>query len=91
LTNYSRGADFERTVKRDLEAKGYFAIRSAGSHGAVDIIAIKKDDAMAVQCKINGRLSPADRKQLLAVAHASGIKAMKAWRPKRGVIEYVEI
>ena len=43
MTNYSRGAAFERRIKKDLEKRGYYAIRSAGSHGLIDIAAFKGD------------------------------------------------
>jgi Holliday junction resolvase len=91
MTNYSRGADFERKVMTDLAERGFECIRSAGSHGAVDVMAFKTGEHWAVQCKINGRISPAERKKLLAFAHIGSMKAIKAWRPKRGEIRYDEV
>jgi Holliday junction resolvase len=91
MTNYSRGADFERTVKADLEEMGFFVVRSAGSHGAVDLLALSLHDQWAVQCKINGKMTPDERKKLLAVANVCHIKPMKAWRPSRGAIRYEEV
>lgn len=91
MTNYSRGANFERTVKADLEGQGYFVVRSAGSHGAVDLLALRLDDQLAVQCKINGKMTPNDRKKLLAVANVCRLKPVKAWRPKRGKIQYDQV
>ncbi len=38
---YARGANFERKVKSEMEAKNYLCIRSAGSHSAVDVVCIK--------------------------------------------------
>lgn len=42
MSNYSRGADFERAVVKHLEKEGYLAFRCAGSKGnsKVDVIAI---------------------------------------------------
>lgn len=38
--NYNRGRAFEYRVKKHLEGKGYFVVRSAGSKGAFDLVAI---------------------------------------------------
>lgn len=43
MTAYRRGADLERDVKRRLEDKGWFCVRSAGSKTPVDIVAVKPD------------------------------------------------
>jgi len=43
VTAYRRGAELERDVKRRLEAKGWFCVRSAGSKSPVDIVAVKPD------------------------------------------------
>lgn len=42
MSNYSRGANFERAVIKHLEKQGYLAFRCAGSKGnsKVDVIAI---------------------------------------------------
>jgi Holliday junction resolvase len=91
VTQYSRGATFERLVKADLEFKGYFVQRSAGSHGPCDLLALRLDDQLAVQCKTNGKLPPAERTKLLALAKVCHLKPVLAWRPKRGVIEYRKV
>ena len=39
MTNYAKGYNYEREVKEQLEKQGYFVIRSAGSHSAIDLIA----------------------------------------------------
>lgn len=93
MTNYSRGADFERKVMEDLIVNHGFdqCVRSAGSHGAVDVLAFKLGEHWAVQCKINGRISPAERKKLVAFANIGTMKPIKAWRPKRGKIQYDEV
>jgi len=43
LTNYEKGARFERKIKKILEAKGFFVTRSAGSKGPVDLLAVIRD------------------------------------------------
>lgn len=58
---YDRGADWERDFEKFLQSQGWTTIRSAGSHGVVDIIAgrftfnplapTKSHRRIVVQCK----------------------------------------
>ena len=95
MTNYARGANFERTVKADLEKRGYLVIRAAGSHGIMDLVAFRPPrkpyatgETWFVQCKIHGTISPADRKELYETAAKCGAWAVRASRPKPGAILY---
>lgn len=38
---YRKGSRYERKAREELEAKGYCVIRSAGSRGAADLVAVK--------------------------------------------------
>ena len=51
-TNYNRGANLERQVKKYYESIGYKATRSAGSHGEADVWATNGAELVFVQCKI---------------------------------------
>ena len=52
MTHYRKGTDFERRVKHELEDAGWFVVRSAGSHGPVDLVAIRAGSpTMLIQCK----------------------------------------
>ena len=42
MSQYRKGANFERKVKKLLEAKGMFVVRSAGSKGPCDLVAFQK-------------------------------------------------
>lgn len=42
MSAYRKGASFERRIKKILEAKGMFVVRSAGSKGPVDLVAFNK-------------------------------------------------
>ena len=53
MTNYNTGANFERYLKKHFESIGYYCIRSAGSHGAIDLLAIGKNHVHACQLKVN--------------------------------------
>lgn len=39
--NYKRSRSKEYQLKNSLEKEGYFTVRTAGSHGIADVIAIK--------------------------------------------------
>jgi hypothetical protein len=63
LGNYARGYDTERRIIRELEQKGYFCIRSAGSHTKIDVVALKGQDILLVQSKrTKGKVYPSSYK-----------------------------
>ena len=49
--NYERGRASEYKAQRDLESLGYQTTRTAGSHGAADVIAWNACHMRFVQCK----------------------------------------
>ncbi len=55
--NYLRGRRFEYAAKKYLEDKGWIVMRTAGSHGPFDIIAIKDGRILLLQLKKWQRLS----------------------------------
>lgn len=64
-TNYSRGSEFERFLKKRYEAEGYSVHRMAGSHSPIDLIAISSDEIILIQCKSSTVELLPDVKQLL--------------------------
>ena len=69
MTNHYRlGADFERAVRTQLIADGYWVMKSGGSKTKVDLIAIKPGHQLFIQCKRDGKCGPAERVELLRVA-----------------------
>jgi Holliday junction resolvase len=48
---YRQGRSFEYATMRKLRQVGYFCMRSFGSKGANDILAVKNGTALFVQCK----------------------------------------
>ncbi len=50
--NYVAGRSFEYARKAAWEAEGYEVVRTAGSHGAYDLIAFRKDNVVFIQCKL---------------------------------------
>lgn len=48
--NYRRGVAIERKAKIELECDGYTVIRSAGSHGQWDLVAVLEGSTNPVRC-----------------------------------------
>ena len=86
MTNYRNGRDFEWAVRDALTADGYACIRSAGSKSPADLVCIKPGEILFVQAKRDGKISPAERTALLALAAmlpgvAAPILAYRTGRP----------
>lgn len=85
LTNRQRGDYFERQVRDTLTEHGWVVQRGAGSRGVADLWAARHDRTlMFVQCKISGRIDPAERTALLDAADQAGARAVVAMRPRGG-------
>lgn len=83
VTQYQRGADFERKTRDTLlnVHRAVLVVRSAGSRGAVDLVAFFEPERAAwgrgdgtpqvwlVQCKRDGKLSPADHDRLVQLGY----------------------
>ena len=83
-TNYQRGADFERSVVKDLEGHGYASIRSAGSHKPADVVAMKVGETLAIQCKRDGILRPDEWNKFYCWAAIAGAIPILASKGPRG-------
>lgn len=68
MSNYTRGADFERRVRDRYRKLGYFVIRSSGSYSPIDLAVFKGGEVKLIQCKLDGRLDPVERAQLQDLA-----------------------
>ena len=86
MSNYSRGANFERRVKRYYEDKGFLVLRSAGSHSPVDLVALRAGEVILIQVKLDGRLSMLGHEQLRELAKENNCQAHLASRDKREII-----
>ena len=51
MTNYRRGVETERRIVEILEAAGYWAYRTAGSHGEWDVMAVNSNGVRLIQAK----------------------------------------
>jgi len=88
VTNYANGARFERKVAGLLRDDGYLVVRSAGSHGEPDLVALKPGQVVLVQCKTSGRLDPGEWNAFHEAAEAVGALPLLAHRPAPGKVVY---
>ena len=72
-TNYQIGRNFEYSTMSFLRKHGYYVIRSYGSKGMFDLIAVPPkintlvdypSGTLLIQCKTNGYVPPAERQRL---------------------------
>lgn len=95
-TNYSRGEAFERRVKKDLESKGYFVVRSAGSKGPVDLVCFVGSMHLTsvvwlIQCKRDKRLPKKEREAMRELARKYTVCPILAYMPGKRGIAYEEV
>lgn len=90
MTNYSRGADFEREVGHALRKKGYLAWRCGGSkgEGCVDVIAARGIDWLLIQCKTDGKISGEERHAIIEAADRTFAMPLLAFKAS-GKIKFV--
>jgi Holliday junction resolvase len=90
-TRYARGRQFEYRVRDKYAKKGWFTIRSAGSKGVADIVAIHPAGIIHfIQCKNHGAISREERIRLAETAYKYGALPIVAQQGhKRGQIMLV--
>ena len=90
-----QGANFELAVMADLEARGYTCLRSCGSRGAVDVVAVWGDmnvlgavmnagqHLIFIQCKItNPVIPPAERMNVMRLSLVALALPVVAYKQK---------
>ena len=93
--NYQSGRNFEHRVKKHLEQKGYYVMRSAGSKSPFDLIAVPMNnvllpDVLLIQCKHGAKISKSEKKEIAKMNNmfVSAITCMVAWSKSHGQIEF---
>jgi Holliday junction resolvase len=87
VSGYRRGAGRELRVKALYEANGWVVYRSAGSHGAADLVAMKagrQTELIQVKATAAGpyaSFGPAEREELRDEAIKAGARAVLCWYP----------
>lgn len=85
---YQAGYRLELETKKKWEAKGYYVIRSAGSHGIADLVALCSGSSgnplvYLIQCKTKGKISLQDREALKNTASGIGAVGVLVYKDAR--------
>lgn len=70
VNQYARGARVENIIADELRERGYDIIRSAGSKGGADLVALHDLEIALIQVKVGASAlpKPAERERLLRMA-----------------------
>jgi len=90
-SNYKRGARFEVRVKTWYEDAGYDAIRSAGSHGTVDVLAVLNGLWIANTLRLSNYWSPVEREEFEDWCKRNKCIGRFVWRDKGNKIQFKEV
>lgn len=85
-SQYGKGAVFENQVKDILTLDDWLAVRAAGSHGIVDVMADKYGDVWLIQCRVNGNLSREERQELIILAKKHKAVPILAYKSEEGIV-----
>jgi len=86
MGKYAIGARLENTTKDILLEDDWVAVRAAGSHGIIDVIAIKRGIVWFIQCRKGGNLALEERKELVALAKKHGAISILVYKTKEGIV-----
>lgn len=85
MTNYGKGARLEYKCRDLLVERGYTVIRSAGSKGAADLVAVSGADVVLIQVGKRGKSVAEAARRLQAVAAPQSVrKEVWIWVPRKG-------
>jgi Holliday junction resolvase len=90
----SRGHDRERRVRHLLEGDGWTVVRSAGSLGPVDLVALRRDQHPLL-VEVKSTLEPyqhfrrEDRQLMMDIAVRAGASVVLAWWPSRRSLKWI--
>jgi len=85
-----RGTEFERRVRKKLESEGYLVLRSAGSFGAFDLIAIEPANRVKSKLLLAG-FSEEDADKIMDILRTSIIGIQCKVNGRLDKIERTEI
>ena len=87
---YKKGRTFEYFIMNKKRKDGFFCMRSAGSKGFADIIAIKKGRIEFIQAKIGTSMQKAEREGLISLAVSVGAIPLFIQKVGRGKIREID-
>lgn len=91
--NYTNGVRREYQTKKVLEERGFLVLRSAGSHGAFDLVGISYADGevLLVQVKSGGALTPDEKREIQKVQVPYDTE-FQVWEyPSRGIVNVYRV
>ena len=85
-SRYKLGRRLEYRIKKLLEEHGYEVIRSAGSHGRWDLVAVKDKIVRLIQVK-KGKVQKHKIKDLMPLLAKPAVVSREAWFyiPRKGI------
>lgn len=90
--SYAKGRAFEYRVRDYLDKREYFWVRSAGSKGVADLVALKDGyPALLIQCKRHGAMPPKEWNALLIAAAEAGAEPVLARNDAKHHIELLRL
>lgn len=90
--NRQRGDYFERCTRAAYEAAGWWVIRSAGSLGVADLVALKAGHyPQLISCKVDGKIPRSQALDLDVVAMQTGAHPILAYRVQPGTVTIDEL
>ena len=83
---YRQGVMFEYEVRDWLKERGWIVVRSAGSKTAIDLVAVRNNQTLLVQCKKGTRPPKQERVNMSILEGRTGksIQVLLAYKPKYG-------
>lgn len=86
-SKYRLGRSFEYRVRDALKAKGFIVLRSPRSGSPIDLVAVRKDGVLFIQCKRGDSLNPAGWNEIYKLAVSVNATPIMASTPQgRGMI-----
>jgi hypothetical protein len=71
--NRRKGDTFERATAKWLRLRGFYVVRSAGSLGVADLVALRSDNVpLLISCKYDGKIPPLEWSNLFDTATDAG-------------------
>ena len=86
MTQYARGRRFEWKLAAQLKAAGAIVMRSAGSHGEADLVALWGNEAWAIQAKTRKPTAAELRKIVKASKRSAAAWWLMVWPDGRGIV-----
>lgn len=92
MTAYQRGDRREKLVADHLRDNGYQVWQARGSHGAADLIALKRTETLLVQVKSGSKPMSGDEwNRLYTLAVSLSAVPLVADFPRRGTLRFREL